>query len=45
MDELGVKGVTTHSELSAAYMADGYARASHKPGVCMSQAVGSPATK
>lgn len=29
-----------HSEASAAYMADGYARASGKPGVCMAQVVG-----
>ncbi|MBV9556665.1 MAG: thiamine pyrophosphate-binding protein [Pseudolabrys sp.] len=29
-----------HSEASAAYMADGYARASGKPGVCMAQVIG-----
>src|SRR5262245_27575073 len=29
-----------HGEKSAAYMADGYARASGKPGVCMAQVVG-----
>jgi acetolactate synthase-1/2/3 large subunit len=32
--------VTAHSEKSAAYMADGYARASGKPGVCMAQCIG-----
>lgn len=40
LDRLGVCGVTTHSELAAAYMADGYARARHAPGVCFAQAVG-----
>src|SRR2546430_3837403 len=30
-----------HGEKAAAYMADGYARASGKPGVCMAQVVGS----
>src|SRR5882672_3306480 len=29
-----------HGEKAAAYMADGYARASGKPGVCMAQVVG-----
>ena len=29
-----------HGEKSAAYMADGYARASGKPGVCMAQVIG-----
>jgi len=32
--------VHTHGEKSAAYMADGYARASGKPGICMAQIVG-----
>ena len=32
--------VLTHSEKSAAYMADGYARASGKPGICFAQMVG-----
>ena len=32
--------IHTHGEKSAAYMADGYARASGKPGVCMAQVVG-----
>ncbi len=40
MEGLGINRVLTHSEKAAAYMADGYARASHRPGVCMSQSVG-----
>jgi len=40
MENLGVKRILTHSEKAAAYMADGYARVSHKPGVCMAQSVG-----
>ena len=40
MTELGITGVTTHGEKAAAYMADGYARASGRVGVCMAQTVG-----
>ena len=40
LEELGVRRIITHSEKAAAYMADGYARVSHKPGVCMAQSVG-----
>jgi acetolactate synthase I/II/III large subunit len=40
LEELGVRRVITHSEKAAAYMADGYARVSHRPGVCMAQSVG-----
>jgi acetolactate synthase-1/2/3 large subunit len=40
MEELGIRRILTHSEKTAAYMADGYARASRKPGVCMAQSVG-----
>jgi acetolactate synthase-1/2/3 large subunit len=40
LDALGVRRVSTHSEVSAAYMADGYARATHRPGVCLGQAIG-----
>ena len=40
LEELGIRRVITHSEKAAAYMADGYARISHKPGVCMAQSVG-----
>jgi acetolactate synthase-1/2/3 large subunit len=32
--------VATHGEKSAAYMADGFARASTRPGVCMAQVIG-----
>src|SRR6266542_1617997 len=31
----------THGEKAAAYMADGYARASHRPGICLCQDIGS----
>src|SRR5687768_4175419 len=37
----GVQRVITHGEKAAAYMADGYARASHRPGVCLCQDIGS----
>ena len=40
MDLNGIKRVITHGEKAAAYMADGYARASNRPGVCMAQSVG-----
>lgn len=40
MEALGIKRVLTHSEKTAAYMADGYAKASRRPGVCMCQSVG-----
>ncbi len=42
MDERGtnISRVLTHGEKAAAYMADGYARASGRPGVCMAQIVG-----
>jgi len=41
MDAVGVKRVVTHGEKAAAYMADAYARASRKPGVCLAQDIGS----
>ncbi len=40
MEKLGISRILTHSEKSAAYMADGYARTALKPGVCMAQSVG-----
>jgi acetolactate synthase-1/2/3 large subunit len=40
MAKLGIKRILAHSEKSAAYMADGYARVSRKPGICMCQSVG-----
>ena len=35
-----IKVIHTHGEKSAAYMADGYARVSARPGVCMAQQIG-----
>jgi len=35
-----IRRIHTHGEKSAAYMADGYARAAGRPGVCMAQVVG-----
>jgi acetolactate synthase-1/2/3 large subunit len=35
-----ISRIHCHGEKAAAYMADGYARASAKPGVCMAQVVG-----
>ncbi|HEV7821589.1 MAG TPA: thiamine pyrophosphate-binding protein [Burkholderiales bacterium] len=40
MDEFKIHKIMTHGEKAAAYMADGYARASGKPGVCMAQQIG-----
>ena len=40
MEQLGIRRIVTHGEKSAAYMADGYARTSNSPGVCMAQSVG-----
>ncbi|TDK50715.1 thiamine pyrophosphate-binding protein [Antarcticimicrobium luteum] len=40
MEALGITRVLAHSEKSAAYMADGYARISNRVGVCMAQSVG-----
>jgi len=40
MEALGMRRVLTHSEKAAAYMADGYARVSRRPGICMAQSVG-----
>ncbi|OGA05511.1 MAG: hypothetical protein A3H35_13535 [Betaproteobacteria bacterium RIFCSPLOWO2_02_FULL_62_17] len=36
----GIKRIHAHGEKAAAYMADGYARASGRPGVCMAQVIG-----
>jgi len=38
--KIGVKPVMTHTENAAGYMADGYARASKRPGICMAQSIG-----
>jgi len=40
MEGMGIRRIMTHGEKSAAYMADGFARASGRPGVCMAQHVG-----
>ena len=41
MEDMDIRRVVTHGEKAAAYMADGYARASHRPGVCLAQTIGS----
>ena len=40
MDDYPIRRIMTHGEKAAVYMADGYARASGKPGVCGAQAIG-----
>ncbi len=40
LEEFGTVRVMAHGEKAAAYMADGYARASRKPGVCLAQNIG-----
>ena len=40
MEDMNIRRVTTHGEKAAAYMADGYARAAHRPGICMAQTIG-----
>ncbi len=40
MERVGIQRIVTHGEKAAAYMADGYARAANRPGVCMAQSVG-----
>lgn len=40
LDRLGVRVVMTHGEKAAAYMADAYARATRRPGVCYAQNIG-----
>jgi acetolactate synthase I/II/III large subunit len=40
MDDFKIHKIMTHGEKAAAYMADGYARASGRPGVCMAQQIG-----
>ena len=40
MEGMDIRRVVAHSEKSAAYMADGYARARGGPGVCMAQPIG-----
>ncbi|HEY5129521.1 MAG TPA: thiamine pyrophosphate-binding protein [Bradyrhizobium sp.] len=40
MEDRPIHRVMVHGEKAAAYMADGYARASGKPGICMAQMIG-----
>ena len=40
MEDMGITRVVTHGEKAAAYMADGYARASRRPGFCLAQNIG-----
>jgi len=40
IDLAGIQRVLGHSEKAVAYMADGFARVSGRPGVCMAQSVG-----
>ena len=40
LEGLGVRRVLAHAEKAAAYMADGWARIAHRPGICLAQSVG-----
>jgi acetolactate synthase I/II/III large subunit len=40
MEEMGIRRIMVHGEKAAAYMADGYARAARRPGICLAQHVG-----
>ena len=40
MEGMNIVRITTHSEKAAVYMADGYARVAHRPGICMAQTIG-----
>ena len=40
MEDVGIRRIISHGEKAAAYMADGYARAANRPGICMAQSVG-----
>ena len=40
MENLNIRRILAHSEIAAAYMADGYSRVAGKPAVCMAQSVG-----
>jgi acetolactate synthase I/II/III large subunit len=41
MEDMGIRRVVTHGEKAAAYLADGYARAARRPGLCLAQTIGS----
>jgi acetolactate synthase-1/2/3 large subunit len=40
MEDAGIRRILGHTEKAVAYMADGYARVSGRPGVCLAQSVG-----
>lgn len=40
MENVGISRIMVHGEKAAAYMADGYARVSGRPGVCLAQQIG-----
>jgi len=40
MEDMPIRRIMVHGEKAAAYMADGYGRASGKPGLCMAQMIG-----
>src|SRR5919109_476790 len=40
MEDRPIRRIMVHGEKAAAYMSDGYARASGKPGLCMAQMIG-----
>jgi acetolactate synthase-1/2/3 large subunit len=40
MEDVGIRRILGHSEKAVAYMADGFARISGRPGICMAQSVG-----
>lgn len=40
MEDMKIARIMVHGEKAAAYMADGYARVSGKPGLCMAQMIG-----
>ena len=40
MEDTGIQRILGHSEKAVAYMADGYARTSGRPAVCLAQSVG-----
>src|SRR4029078_5119300 len=40
MEDFGIARILGHSEKAVAYMADGFARVSGRPGICMAQSVG-----
>ena len=40
-EQYGIKGILGHTEVAVGYMADGYARATGKVGVCGAQSIGS----